>query len=495
MPKSNGNATHVPSKQPQQNLGHSSQLHNSGNNYKGQAKKHLVADKDGCAVNRQDARQKVHSSTAYSYAQPAFRYEPTFFSSSKQLQTEPIANHLAKSYLRENHSVAIAPVGLPWQRSLSPSLRAELLKLRYIFSLFLATRAVLVLIGLVSYATLPKGFGKQDVWSNQPWLDIWGVWDSMWYMDIAQNGYSTATKLVDFPDQTNFAFFPLYPLLMRFVGIMTGGDPFIAGLIISNVCLISACYLLYKLVELEWGDVIARRSIKYLLLFPVSFILSGVFTESLYLCLSLLCFYLAKKRRWWLAGLCGGLLSATRSLGVLIAVPLLWEYASSIRFKPSQIRLSVLFVALVPLGLLAFSYYNYQATGDFLFFKTNQAAWNRDVMNPLFAFWQALSQGFGEPSFKKILECSFFVGAFGLLSAFYKTIGMSYWLLGMYSILVPLSVGVASMPRFTLPIFPLFIALAALSRKSQWNRWLAIGLGALQGGLMMLWCTGHGLVI
>jgi len=83
----------------------------------------------------------------------------------------------------------------------------------------------------------------------------------------------------------------------------------------------------------------------------------------------------------------------------------------------------------------------------------------------------------------------------GLLSWFYRQVGFAYWLLGMYSIFVPLSTGVDSMPRFTLPIFPLFIALALLSCKTGWNRWMTLGLGLLQGALMVLWCTGQGLVI
>ncbi len=246
---------------------------------------------------------------------------------------------------------------------------------------------------------------------------------------------------------------------------------------------------------MQWGTKLALRSVKYLFLFPVSFIFSGVFTEALYLLLSLLCFYLAKRRQWWLAGLCGALLSATRTLGVLIALPLLFEYLQSIEFKPRSVRLNSLFLLVVPLGLAAFCLYNYQVTGDLFFFKTNQAAWNREITNPMMAFWQALIQGIGEPSFKKLLECAFFIATFALLSVFFKKIGFSYWLLGMYSIFIPLSAGVASMPRFTLTIFPLFIVLAMLSANLSWNRWLTFGLGSLQGALMVLWCTGYGLVI
>jgi hypothetical protein len=417
-------------------------------------------------------------------AQPTFRAEPGFFKPS-----EPPA---------EAHEW---PQVWPDARSQHPPTKPKLptIKLspeaKYILGLFVSTRLALTLIGLVSYAILPLGYGKQISWSPYPWLDFWGVWDSRWYMDIAEHGYSLATKLPELPQQTNFPFFPLYPMLMKLLGTAIGGHYFEAGLLISNACLLLSGYVLYKLVALSWGKKIALRSIKYLFLFPVSFILSGVFTESLYLLLSLLCFYLAKQKKWWLAGICGALLSATRPLGVLIALPLLFDYLQSIEFKPSRVRLNSLFLLLVPIGLVAFAAYNYQVTGDFLFFKTNQAAWDREFLNPIAALWQGLADGISEPSVKKLLECAVFVTAFGLLSLFHKTIGFSYWLLGTYSLWIPLSVGIASMPRFTLAIFPLFIVLATLSCKPGWNRWMTLGLGTLQGALMVLWCTGQGLVI
>ncbi len=62
------------------------------------------------------------------------------------------------------------------------------------------------------------------------WLDVWGAWDTGWYLDISLNGYSTIQNQIH---QTNIAFFPLYPTLMRIIGSITGNH-YIAGLIISN---------------------------------------------------------------------------------------------------------------------------------------------------------------------------------------------------------------------------------------------------------------------
>ena len=379
---------------------------------------------------------------------------------------------------------------------LEQQIRAWASDLRYLAAMFLASRLVLTAIGLIARHLLPANVeGKPASLSSYPWLDIWGVWDSFWYMDIVQNGYSMASRLSYLPEQTNLAFFPLYPLLVKLLGNVLGDRYFLAGLLISNGCLLLACYLLYQLVRLEHGRKIARRAVKYLFLFPVSFILSGFFTESLYLCLTLLCFYLARQRHWWLAGICGAALSATRTLGVLIAIPLAFEYLRSRRFKLRNIRWNGLFLLLVPLGLAAFCAYSYQITGDFLFFKTNQAAWGREIVNPILALGQAISGAIAEHSVKKLLEVTFCLAALGVLIRFYREIGWSYWLFGMYSIIVPLSAGVASMPRFTLPIFPLYIGLALMGRQKWGDRAITVTFITMQTGLMLLWCTGQGLVI
>ena len=370
---------------------------------------------------------------------------------------------------------------------------------RYIGSLFLVTRLALIAVGLAAYRIFPEGdyskFGKPTILSSYPWLDMWGVWDSFWYLDIIQNGYSTASRIPELPGQTNFAFFPLYPLLVKGLGSLMGDRYFIAGLLISNICLLLSAYVLYRLVALERSPRFARRTVKYLFLFPVSFILSGLFTESLYLLLSLLCFYLARQQRWWLAGLCGGALSATRTLGVLIALPLSFDYLRSRRFNFKAIRWNVLFLALVPLGLIAFSIYSYRETGDFFFFKTNQADWGREVVNPVLSFWRAIVKTISEGSAKTLVEIVFCTAALGVLIRFYRALDFSYWLFGMYSILIPLSAGIASMPRFTIPIFPLYIGLAILGQNKLWNRAIVTTFIFLQAALMAFWCTGHGLVI
>ena len=115
-------------------------------------------------------------------------------------------------------------------------------ELKYIFLLFLSTRIILTLIGVLSRILLGPYHGKEYVWiySDTLWLDIWGVWDTGWYLSIAVDGYSAAPIL---GSQANYAFFPLYPFLMKLLGFVIM-DNYISGIIISNISLLISCVFL-----------------------------------------------------------------------------------------------------------------------------------------------------------------------------------------------------------------------------------------------------------
>src|SRR5207302_7980063 len=100
----------------------------------------------------------------------------------------------------------------------------------------------------------------------------------------------------------------------------------IVGIIVSNLAALIAAFYLYKLTTKEFNKTIAARAVYYLGLFPMSFYLSAVYPESLFLALSIGCIYYIRLRRWWLAGLLGALATLTRSSGVLLAVAFAWGY-------------------------------------------------------------------------------------------------------------------------------------------------------------------------
>ena len=367
-------------------------------------------------------------------------------------------------------------------------------QVRYTLLALASTRIALALIGVGSRMLLAPLVGQEYVWtySENPWLDIWGVFDSGWYLSIAVHGYSAdlssdAATL----GQANYAFFPLYPLLIRGLALIVR-DHYLAGLALSNVFLFLACISLYKLVRLDCDHDTAVASIRYLLVFPVSFILSGVFTESLFLALAIVCFYYAKRGRWLLVGIVGFFLALTKSVGILVFLPMLYEYAREKDFKLRGVRPDIGFLLLIPLGLLLFAAHNYFLTGDYLaIVHIQETGWGHQLTNPLLFLINNLR---GNNVLLRFEAC-FTIALLVLLNTFYRRIGFSYWLLAMCAIFLPLATTTISMPRYSLVVFPVYILLAKLARKSWIDQIMTASLCLLQGCLMVFWSNGFALVI
>jgi len=378
-------------------------------------------------------------------------------------------------------------------KHLISSIKKIPLEVKYIFCLFFCTRFILIIIGCLSHLILePKLLPRKYVfiYSKHLWLDIWGVWDTGWYLDIATNGYSLPGTNPDAGNQANYAFFPLYPLLIKILGVIIG-DNYTAGIILSNIFLIVACIFLYKLVCLKSDQDTALRSVKYLFLFPTAFIFSGVFTESLFLVLTLICFYYAKREQWLFVGIAGLFLSLTRVNGIFVILPLSYEYLKIKRFRLNNIRINSLYLLLIPFGLFIFASYNYYLTGDFLAFVHIQSAWHRHLNSPL----KVLSSGLFSSDYNNYFSAYFTLSFLGVLIIYYKKLDFSYWIFGMYSILIPLSTKLESMPRYLLPVFPLYLIFAELSNNSKVDQFVTLSLALLQGFLMVFWTMEFSLII
>lgn len=143
----------------------------------------------------------------------------------------------------------------------------------------------------------------------------WSNWDGGHFRGIAENGY--------LPKQT--VFFPLYPLLIKILNL-TGFDATWAGLLISHVSLIFALFFLYKLTALDFTEAVARRTVFALLVFPTSFYLGTLYSESLFLASTLAAFYYLRTNRAQLGGMFAAASVATRLAGVATFVGLLGEH-------------------------------------------------------------------------------------------------------------------------------------------------------------------------
>ena len=120
----------------------------------------------------------------------------------------------------------------------------------------------------------------------------------------------------------NVVFFPLYALLMRWGGAALGGHPLLAGLIVSLAAFSGALVLLYRLALLELGEDYAWRVVLLISTFPYALYFSAVYTESLFLLLSVGAFYAMRRGRLGWVAVCGFAAGLTRPNGFWLALPL-----------------------------------------------------------------------------------------------------------------------------------------------------------------------------
>ena len=302
--------------------------------------------------------------------------------------------------------------------------------------------------------------------------EMWNLlfrWDSNWYGRIAQLGYEF------FPDKpSSAAFFPLYPLCVRLVLVISGAQVSLAGFLVSNTALLGAVVLLRRLVALDFPapSRVPERTVWLFLLCPVTFFYSSTYTESLFVLLSVAALLAARHRRWALAGLAGALLTATRANGLIILVPLLWEAFAESRRRPDSeiagrgILRSRWWLMLVPLGFVTFATYLYFRFGDALAFAHAQATWLRSFGPPwraLWNTWQGHPPGYG----------AWFVGAAAaavilFFVAWRVRLRKSYLLYAGVMLLILLSETILeSLPRYLSVLFPLHIGLAAATARSE----------------------------
>lgn len=298
-------------------------------------------------------------------------------------------------------------------------------------------------------------------------------WDSIHYLGIAQHGYANAASTV---------FFPLYPLLVRGFGFLLGSDP-AAGVAISLAALVVALTLLHRLTTLELGPRAADATVLLLAFAPLSLFFSAVYTESVFLALSVGSIYAARRRRWKLACALGGLASATRVTGAGLVLPLAIMY---LRDRRGLDRRSA-WLLTVPAGLTAYLGYVALRGYGFLapFSEQTGADHGHQMSGPfqtLVSAVQAAAIGarslFSEPIYQPSIGGPFSAGAESILLLVVlglavtalvlvvRRLPIHYGAYALATLLVCTWSPVAGQPlksldRYTLTIFPLWMAAGA----------------------------------
>jgi hypothetical protein len=199
------------------------------------------------------------------------------------------------------------------------------------------------------------------------------VWDGGWYIRIAQQGYSRRHAA---------AFWPLYPLLLRLGHWLTGLPYAAVGVILSNAAFLAALAALFALVRADYGRDVAVRTVWLAALWPLSFFFSAVYTESLFLLLSVGAIALGRSRRWTWAALAAALAALTRNSGILVVLPLGAMLLEQRGWDPRRWWPQALQLAAAAAAPLAFAVHLDRRWGDPLLMFRVEERWARIRSTP-----------------------------------------------------------------------------------------------------------------
>lgn len=354
------------------------------------------------------------------------------------------------------------------------------------------SRLALIMVGWIALAELPwQYYSPTYNPSTNPVVIMWIRWDAFWYTGIAAHGYWT----------TALAFYPLYPLLIAFVHMLTRLSFDVSSLVVSNIALVLFVVTFYRLVDEYYPHRIARRAVWMALMFPTAFFLSAGYTEALFLWLTTWTFLSAHRGKFWTAGILGFFATLTRNEGLFMVVPILWAYFQRHRFSWHK---DIWPIALIPLALGLFMIYQWRDFGNPLAFLAAQAAWGRHVTWPWVGIFLALRTiSDGSP-----LQAGAILSMIDLVAAVSSGMLWVYglrkkmpvdWLiywgaLWLVDVSAPDPSGqspLLSMSRLVLVLFPSFVAMSMLAQNLVWRKALQWILPSLQIVFFVIFATWH----
>lgn len=329
------------------------------------------------------------------------------------------------------------------------------------------------------------------------WLYSWANFDGVHYIRIASSGYGK-TALIQ-------AFFPFYPILLRTVRDLTGLGYLTSGMIISNGLALGTFISFFLYVKQRFNRQLAYKALITFLLFPTSYYLVGVYTESLFLFAAVTAFLFARNKLWLWSAVMIGIASATRVVGIFL-IPAL---AIDLFFQRYQITrestivtvldkvvtllrdewYNVVLILLGSLGLLGYMYFLWRNFQDPLYFFHVQSEFGAGRQETVILLPQVILRylkiltELNSHSWKYYSYLQEFVlvcGGIVLLSVAaiqrkFK-IKISEVVFCILAFLLPTMTGTfSSMPRYILVCFPLFFLIPQLiNKKVLFTLWLAI---------------------
>jgi hypothetical protein len=296
----------------------------------------------------------------------------------------------------------------------------------------------------------------------RPTLWTLSRWDSPWYLRVARGGYLLVPGR-----QSDPAFFPLYPIVLRALhGVGFSWE--VAGPLVSNAAFLLALVLFHALSREVMGEEIARRATTYLAIFPLAYVFSMTYPESLALVFIAGAPLAAMRRHWWLAAVCAACAVLTRPEAIFLALPLAGIAWSQRRELGVWTRGAAITAMLAPFAAFAaFPLYLATVLNDPLAWTTAESSWSRNfsvtgLFHALANLPAALSLGGWGPR-----NAIYFLLYAALIVVAWRARVPKLWIAAAAAVVIlPVFSGqFTSVERFGLLAPALFWALASLTRR------------------------------
>jgi Gpi18-like mannosyltransferase len=329
------------------------------------------------------------------------------------------------------------------------------------------------------------------------WLPFFLRIPVFWNIPLPTNGLATIVSNYDGPlylvtakslynkgvIETNFQFplpteyysahFPLFPILIRFFGIVTN-YPY-AMLIATLLSSIMAIYFFQRLI----GEYVEKKDVMFLTflfaIFPARWLIvrSVGSADPFFVGAIIASIYYFKNKKYWLAGVWGLLAQLTKSPGILLFVsyaiflllPIIKEKAATISKWLQNLNLKQTYpIFLIPLGLVAVFTLYYFTQGDFwAYFKSGD---NIHLFFPPFQIFNYSAPWVGTFWLEEVIFI-YMIGAVGV----YKLFAKKEYEIGVFSavfFILSLFIAHRDLMRYTLPLVPfLFIAFSETLLKKE----------------------------
>jgi hypothetical protein len=365
--------------------------------------------------------------------------------------------------------------------------------------MWLATRIVFAIFTYVAVVFNSQGFNPADMGLGGSFppaeaLNHWKRWDAVWYTSIAADGYE--------PNPVRTAFFPLYPLLIHTFSF-TGGATFqlAIALLISNLGTLAAFIALGLIAAHEFGPDISPFAICALAAYPPAFFLTAAYPDGIFLGLAIFSIFFARRSLWHWAAACAFLAALTRPTGVILVLPLLWEFAQQHGWltrqwrdgiRPDIIAKGVLVVGAVPFAVSLYALYLWYLFGNPLTFLEAQSFWQHTFVPPwelpgiaIYAIQKELAWSFTQ--LRVLVDVVPAVVFIGIAIAGIRRVPVSFTLYTACAFYVTLASPIVanydpfvSVSRYLLAAFPVFLLVGRWMARYPWAN-----IAVMSGGFML----------